>query len=195
MKITQLPVPNFKKGRDSVIKGVCVHVGEGNRNQIYSTFLNEEKSSHYLVNRDGSVWQFVQEKDTAWASGKLVRPSSVLVMNNPKLNPNEYLVQIESEGYATQEPTEELMNTLAELVEDICRRNFIEITNLNIIPHKSIRADKSCPGKIDTTKIVRMAQKIREDNTRQLTPQEESYFLGIIKDLYAQIIELIKRAK
>src|SRR3990167_7060886 len=149
MKILQKLVPNYKKGREAQVQGIVVHIGEGNRNQIYSTFLNEEKSSHYLVNRDGSVWQFVDEKFSAWHAGLIKRPVSHLVASNPGVSVNEMTIGIENEGYASQEPTEEQKSVLAELVEDICFRNFIEITNLTIEPHYAVRSDKSCPGKIN----------------------------------------------
>ena len=195
MKIIKKLVSNYGSRNGQVIKGIILHVGEGNRNQIYSTFLNEEKSSHYLVNMDGSVWQFVDEKNSAWHAGLKRNPVSHLVASNPGVSVNEITIGIETEGYASIEPTEELKKSLAELIEDICSRNFIEITNLNIEPHSSVRSDKSCPGLLNSPRMVRMAQKIREDNNKPLTPEQESYFMAIINYLRQQIEALIKRSQ
>lgn len=171
MNIISKPIKNYGSRNGHIIKGCILHIGEGNRNQIYSTFLNEEKSSHYLVNRDGSVWQFVDEKFSAWHAGLIKRPVSHLVASNPGVSVNEMTIGIENEGYASQEPTEEQKSVLAELVEDICFRNFIEITNLTIEPHYAVRSDKSCPGKINTPQIVKLAQKIRQNRINNLKKQ------------------------
>src|SRR3990167_8209026 len=81
------PVPNFEKGR----KGhkpeiICLHIGDGTKEQIYSEFLNAEKSSHYCVNKDGSVWQFVLDENTAWTNGDIKAPTSEVVISKGKLN-------------------------------------------------------------------------------------------------------------
>lgn len=162
-KIIQKLVPNYKKGRDAQIQGVVIHIGDGTYRQIYSTFLNEEKSSHYCIKSDGSIVQFVLEENTAWHAGKVVRPSSVLAWKNSKLNPNSYTIGIENEGVSTQKDIPEVQyQANAELVEDICTRYNIEISNLTIISHSDIRADKVCPKPINTSKIVKLAQQTRD---------------------------------
>lgn len=185
MNIQQKPVKNYGNRNGQAIKGIILHIGEGNRNQIYSTFLNEEKSSHYLVNMDGSIWQFVNEKFSAWHAGKIDRPSSHLVASNPGVNPNEMTVGVENEGYSTLAPLEIQKNALAELVEDICYRNFIEITNLTVEPHHSIRYDKTCPGLISTPEIVKLAQRIRDNRLNLMQEQ-----VGLLRKLINYLIKI-----
>lgn len=194
MLIQQLPVIKYAKGRDgNKIQGIVIHVAEGTRNQVYQTFQTEDKSSHYLCNSDGSVWQFVFDEDTAWHAGKVVRPVASLLMQNSSLNPNLYTLGIENEGMADTIIPEIQYQMNAELVESLCSKHDIPLDNLHIFGHRMIRADKTCPGKVDTARIVRMAQKIREDRTREATPEEEAYYKGVIKSLIERILAILTK--
>lgn len=166
--IIQKPVPSYTVGRGSIVRPdlIVIHIGEGSQQVIYNTFLTEEKSSHYCVSKTGEIWQFVQEKDTAWGNGTVVNPTSPLVLSRPNLNPNKYSISIEHEGMATSDITEIQYTATANLVEDICKRWNIPIDRIHIIPHKEIRADKSCPGLINVEKIISMASPASPPETK-----------------------------
>lgn len=161
MNIIQKPVPNFAKGRGQYKPQIIViHIGEGSQNIIYQTFLNEEKSSHYCVSKTGEIWQFVKEEDTAWGNGIVVRPTSPYVLSMPSVNPSAYSISIEHEGFGTVDFTEAQYSATAALVADIAKRWSIPLDRVHILRHNEIRADKTCPGLANVTRIIQMALAI-----------------------------------
>ena len=170
MNIIQKSIVNYAKGRQGERPEIVViHIGEGNSGQILGkanfkeklgAFTYEQKSSHYLVNYDGSVWQFVKEENTAWHAGLKVNPTTKLVLakkEKKKKNPNLYPIGIEHEVYGHTDITEEQYKVSAQLIREICLRWNITIDREHIIGHREIRADKTCPGKIDVDKLIRLA--------------------------------------
>ena len=155
--IIQKPVPAFTPGRAFTPDVIVIHVGEGSQQAIYNTFLTEDKSSHYCVSKAGEVWQFVDEKDTAWAQGLVVRPTSEIVKSR-KGNPNGYCISIENEGFGSKDFTVLQYVALASLVKDICARWGIPIDREHVIGHREIRADKTCPGIASVDKVVALAK-------------------------------------
>src|SRR3990167_6379996 len=100
--------PNYSDSGFPAILGICIHIAEGSKNAVIQTFLNPNNrvSSHYLVFKNGDLIQFVEEQYDVWAQGYKDRPVAKLVLDNININPNEYLVSIEFEGYGNQDITE-----------------------------------------------------------------------------------------
>src|SRR3990167_446603 len=164
------PIPNFEKGRRGHLPEIIVlHIGEGDRNQIWSEFLYAEKSSHYLVNKDGSCWQFVLDEDIAWANGEQNNPTSEIVKSHGKLNPNYYSLSIEHEGYGNADITSKQYDTTIRLVKELCQKWNIPIDRKHIIGHKEIKKTKNCPGLINIARIIVEASR----PTISLTPQQK----------------------
>lgn len=203
MTISKQLVPNYAKGRSGWSPvAVIIHIGEGSFGgirekaefsdekfgAIYSTFLHEERSSHYCVKENGDVVQFVEEADTAWHAGLVRNPTSELVKARAGTNPNLFTIGIEHEGFGSGGIAEAQYRATADLVKDICSRWSIPINRTHILRHQEIRADKSCPGKIDIDRIIRMAHS---------SPQDEqiSILWGIIRELQRIIGELLKGRK
>ena len=158
MNILFKSVKNFQKGRNgNVIKGICIHIAEGNAWQVYQTFNSEPKSSHYLVLKNGNMWQFVLERDQAWAQGYKDRPSAKLVLDNININPNEYLVSIEFEGYGSQDITEIQYMNGGKLIAEIAARNALQLNRETILRHNEIRKSKTCPGFVSVEKLIKYA--------------------------------------
>lgn len=162
MKIEPKPVApgNFKKGRGGRKPDVIViHISEGTMSSMENWFANPDAkvSSHYAVGRDGRVVQFVQDGDQAYHAGRVESPTAEIVRERPSVNPNSYSLGIENAGFATQEPTAEQMDSLVELVHQLALFHKIPLTRRHIIGHREIRADKTCPGKIDVDEVVRRA--------------------------------------
>src|SRR3990167_4769505 len=186
------PVPNFEKGR----KGhkpeiICLHIGDGTKEQIYSEFLNAEKSSHYCVNKDGSVWQFVLDENTAWTNGDIKEPTSEIVKAKGKLNPNCYSLTIEHEGYGHIDINSLQYETTAKLVKELSQKWNIPIDEKHIIPHRAINSvTKTCPGKISIPRII--VEAIRPPVS--LTPAQKQSIIGLLIAFLADnaIIERIK---
>jgi len=186
------PVPNFEKGR----KGhkpeiICLHIGDGTKEQIYSEFLNAEKSSHYCVNKDGSVWQFVLDENTAWTNGDIKAPTSEVVISKGKLNPNTYSLSIEHEGYGHTDINAIQYNTTIQLVKELCQKWNIPINRKYIIGHREINSvTKTCPGLISIPRII--VEAIRPPVS--LTPAQKQSIIGLLIAFLADnaIIERIK---
>jgi len=169
-------VPNFEKGRRGHLPEIIVlHIGEGNKNQIWSEFLNAEKSSHYLVNKDGSCWQFVSDEDTAWANGEINEPTSEIVKSHRKLNPNYYSLSIEHEGYGNADITSKQYDTTIQLIKELCRKWNILIDKKHIIGHREIKKTKTCPGLISVARIIIEASK--PAILSPLTPDDTPWFI------------------
>jgi len=179
------PVKNFTKGRNGQ-KILCVveHITDGNAWQTYNTFQNEPKSSHYLVLRNGDIWQFVKEEDIAWHSGLKVRPTAKIILENLDKNVNSYSIGIEHEAFGYQDLTEIQYVVSGKLLGEICQRWEIPLDREHILPHNSIRSDKVCPGIISISKLIGLAQ-----SPPQLSEISE---LQIKLSLLQKILELLK---
>jgi N-acetyl-anhydromuramyl-L-alanine amidase AmpD len=129
-QITQkLTNVNYWQGRNGLTpKAVVIHTAEGSRAGVDSWFHNPaaEASAHYLINKDGSIWQFVREADSAWANGKLNRPNLsdplIAYWSQSGVNPNRETISIETERMHTERLTAPQLAALAWLVADIHRR-------------------------------------------------------------------------
>lgn len=152
-------VPNFTPGRHRLPDMIVIHIAEGMRDSVYQTFLNEEKSSHFLVNKDGSIWQFVSTKDTAWCNGIVVNPIAGMVLARLPENPNDYTISIENEGFSTGSPTAAQIKTNIALVKFLCQKWQIPIDRTHIIRHEEIEASKTCPGRISVETIIQQSRK------------------------------------
>lgn len=173
--IIQKPVPNYTQGRGGYKpEGIVIHVGEGSQSVIYNTFMSEEKSSHYCVSKTGEIWQFVQDNDTAWAQGKVLNPSKKLITSRPNVNPNQYLLSIEHEGYGTNDFTDAQYAATANLIKSLCQTYAIPVDREHIIRHNEVRSDKPCPGVANVDKLVSMA--------------------GASGDKVSQAVDLLKKA-
>ena len=176
MNIAKALSPNFTKGRQGYgAVAIVDHIAEGTLLGGMAHIENEkggglelgtmqefaspktEKSSHYLIGKDLSIIQFVEEKDTAWGNGYVMNPTSKLVLSRPGVNPNLYTISIEHEGFAIEDITEGQYKLSAELHADIAKRWSIPLNRHSVIGHREIRTDKVCPGKISIEKLIALA--------------------------------------
>ena len=65
--------PNFeiRKNNDSPNKIILHYTGMKDTNSALKKLCSSQSkvSSHYLINRDGKIWQLVDENMTAWHAG------------------------------------------------------------------------------------------------------------------------------
>lgn len=122
---------------------------------------NSEVSSHYVVKKDGTIWRFLKETDTAWANGQIGKnfPTANIAAMYYKLgiSLNQVSISIENEGSEYADIPEAQYKANAELVRDICKRWQIPLDRLHVIGHREIKDTKVCPGKISVDKIVSLA--------------------------------------
>lgn len=157
MLVTPKPTPNFRTGRRSPVRGICLHCTEGTAESAISWFGSpkSEVSAHYMVQKDGVVIQFVDEANEAWAQGRVDHPTAQIVADHPGLNPNAYLISIEHEGFG--DLTDEQRESSIILIRSIAHDHDLEINRYTVIGHHEVYSIKSCPGKLDVDAHVALA--------------------------------------
>lgn len=181
MNIIKKTTPNFTKGREGKTpKLLIIHwIGAGDETSTVNWFANSKSqvSAHYLV-ADDRVYQFVDEKDTAWQAGdRAVNTESI---------------GIEHEATPTYPLTETSYKTSGQLVKEIATRWSIPLDREHIKKHSEIKSTQ-CPGTIDIDKIIAIAKGGFMD-TDIPTEVEEKYKLKEIERYnkywtYEQLIE------
>ena len=112
--------------------------------KIYKRF---KVAPHYVILRDGSIYQLVDEKDVANHAGISHLPTPPYTKKVSSFSIGIELV--ENKKYT---PTEEQYKSLAELVKDIESRYKIK----NILGHKDITRRKTDPWNFDWAKFNAM---------------------------------------
>jgi N-acetyl-anhydromuramyl-L-alanine amidase AmpD len=86
---------------------------------IIKQFSFYSVSSHYLIGRDGAIYQLVDEKNIAFHAGKSILPNGMSGINN-------YSLGIEIVTSFDEAPVSVQMKSLVDLVKDIKSRYKIE---------------------------------------------------------------------
>ena len=133
---------------------------------------------------------------------------------------NQRSIGVEHEGKGTNLRSDAQYNKSAEVIADICKFYNIPCDNTHIIPHSQVVAT-SCPGNLDTNRIITYAQRILSGAPQVDIPVEdwkakyedkarlETELRGVIEgkdetikninkqitDLNANIVTLIKEKK
>ena len=159
--IKQLLKQNFTKGRGKYKPEIIIdHITDGTETATIDWFNSSisQVSSHYLITKDLKIIQFVEEADQAWGAGLKVNPTAKIILERPNVNPNEFSIHIEHES-KTGKLSEEMYKLSAKLHKDICERWNIFLDLGYILPHNSIRRDKTCPKDLDILKIIQLARE------------------------------------
>jgi len=149
---------NFCEGRRGFApRAIVIHIIVGSLESAGITFGNPRSSvsAHYGVGKSGSIHQFVEETDTAFHAGTVVRPTWKLI--EPGVNPNFYTIGIEHEGQPQDQWPSEQYRTSAALVRAIAGRWKVPLDRDHVIMHREIRASKTCPGSVDMDRLIREA--------------------------------------
>lgn len=164
MVIVPQPTPvNFTEGRGGQKSSAIVdHIMVGTMAGTLSWFRNPaaKVSAHYGVGRNGLVVQYVDDADTAWHAGSMVRPSAELVLERRGENPNRWTIGIEHEGDGTDEGTPEQVEASAHLHALLSDRHGIPLDRRHVILHREIRADKTCPGLFPVERVLVRAREL-----------------------------------
>jgi N-acetyl-anhydromuramyl-L-alanine amidase AmpD len=147
---------NFSSRNGQKVLAVVCHITDGDTRSVIQTFTNPQTqvSSHYLIQRNGDIIQFVREEDCAWANGKKVNPTARVVLENINLNPNLFTISVEHEAFNNEDLTEIQYVASSKLIREICQRHGLNISREVIIGHREIRQDKNCPGKVSLEKLI-----------------------------------------
>jgi N-acetyl-anhydromuramyl-L-alanine amidase AmpD len=127
---------NYKENQkgEREIRGVVIHTTEGWR-PPFNTFRKPDRraSTHYSVEKDGSVVYMVDEKDVAYHGGSSVNNWSIgievtgFAVHDGK---SSYTTNKEPIGFGVTQ-----IKSLAKLVAGICKRNKIPIDRQHIFGH------------------------------------------------------------
>lgn len=152
------PDSNFRKARPAGHRpeAIVVHIMDGSFSAGESVFLNAatQKSAHYGISTTGEIHQYVDEADTAFHAGIVVRPKWELL--KPGVNPNFYTIGIEHAGLADDVWPDFQLASSAALIGQVVARWNIPVDELHIIPHHIIRNSKTCPGNwLDLASLIR----------------------------------------
>ncbi len=136
MNILQTPSPNFGKSKYPKI-GVQIHKTLGLMPWTLKWLRNPRAfaSAHFLIVKDGTIYQLVQIKDRAWSAGRIWRPSKrakkIMLKNKLGLyvKPGKYLIEIEYECLLNEIYTEAQYKSSVWLFNqfpfDITEDNFL----------------------------------------------------------------------
>jgi len=100
-------------------------------NLILKQFSRYGVSAHYVIARDGSIYRLVNERNVSFHAGKSKLP-------NGKSNLNAKSIGIELMTSFDEAPTNQQIQKLALLVNDICKRHKIEY----ILRHSDVAPDR-----------------------------------------------------
>jgi N-acetyl-anhydromuramyl-L-alanine amidase AmpD len=150
-------IENFMKGRPNGHRplAIVLHVSDGTLASADAWFNNSaaQVSAHYIVARDGAVHQYVDEMDTAYHAGRILKPTWRGLL--PGVNPNFYTIGIEHEGRPADTWPERQYGASAELIGAIARRWGIKVDADHLPFHREIYAGKTCPGFVfDRNKLI-----------------------------------------
>lgn len=173
MVIEWKPSPNFTAGRrGKKIIAIVNHITAGLMPGCLNWLCNPgaKASAHYLVTRDGKIFQLVKDEDTAWHAGIVNKPSWKLYDGT---NPNYYTIGIEHEGWPNEPLTEAQYQATLWLHKQLIQKYNIPVDSEHIIGHYRIDSVQraNCPGpkfpwdrlfkdlkgdeeKVDKTKVI-----------------------------------------
>jgi len=127
----ECPSPNFSQ-RHNLINCIVIHDTESkDAKSALSWFSSSDNkvSSHYLIDKDGTVYQCVAEEKTAWHAGT----SSLWSIENV----NDYSIGIELVDDDDKDPyPEQQMDSLINLVTELVEKYKIQLNR--IVGHEHI---------------------------------------------------------
>ena len=125
--------PNFSRGKDRKITCVVIHstaTGGLSSPLEWLTLPASKVSAHYLIDKDGSIYGLVEEKNIAWHAGESFWQNQAQV--------NAYSIGIElvnpNDGFYPY--PEEQIQACADLVVSICRD--FAIAAKDVVGHKDV---------------------------------------------------------
>ena len=140
---------------------ICWHIADGTYNGTITWERNSSSqvSSHFVLGKNGEVAQLVPLDMAAWTQGGIRNPTHPYVKSHPSVNPNQYCVSIECEGFwkdTKGKLTDAQFNSAVELTKHIVSEvkklyNVdIPIDREHMIGHCEINTvtRSHCPGEL-----------------------------------------------
>jgi len=135
MDIESAPSPNYTTGRKGrQVIAIVNHITAGLMPGTLSWLQNTaaQASAHYLVAKDGVIYQLVEDENTAWHAGIVNNPDWALYDGS---NPNYYTIGIEHECLEGGGLTEEQYQSTLWLHKLLINKWSIAVDTDHIIGH------------------------------------------------------------
>ena len=129
---TWFPSPNFDERRPNLV--VIHHTSDDTAEQALATLTDplREVSAHYLVGRDGTIWQLVDERKRAWHAGVSHWGADTDV------NSDSIGIELDNDG---DEPFPDAqIQSLLALLSDLKTR--YDIPTANFVGHADVAPDR-----------------------------------------------------
>lgn len=162
MQIRDKKIPtNYTPRREGhTPQAIVLHIMEGSLAGTDSWFRNPKSqvSSHYGIGKNGEIWNWVDEQNTAFTNGRVDKPTWKGYEKG--VNPNFTTITIEHEGWTGQPWTEEMYAADVYLLKEIAKRWGIPLDRDHIIGHNEIYGKKpNCPGSgLDWSRLMSSVQ-------------------------------------
>lgn len=162
IEFIDIPTSNYSVGRSQSPDCIVIHIAEASKQGVINAFKDPayQKSSHFLVNKDGTITQFVGTANVAFGNGIVDHPVSELLLQRPGINPNQWTISIEHEGFAAEDFTEAQYATTTKLVKYLHDKWNIPLDSTHVIRHREINGGKTCPGVVNVERIIRQARAV-----------------------------------
>lgn len=156
--------PNKNVGRNHAIDTITIHcvVGHGTMQSIGDWFAKAttQASSNYLVDDNGNVAMYVEEKDRSWCTSSSSNDNRAVT------------IEVSSDTTSPFKITDGALRGVIELCADICKRNNIkqllwkgdknligQVSKQNMTVHRWFK-NKSCPGDYLYDKHPEIVEKV-----------------------------------
>lgn len=143
MNIKQNLVPHFSKRSRGVINAIVIHATANlSLSETLAWFENEKSgvSSHYVIDKDGSITQCVSDSDKAWHAGDSD------LWGVPNCNEFSIGIELVNKNDDHDEYTPEQMDSLTELCKALCEKYNIPLNR--VVGHQNVSPGrKTDPGK------------------------------------------------
>ena len=159
--------PNKTRPRNHVIDTITIHCMAGNLSveRCGAVFAptTRKASSNYGIGSDGRIAMYVEEKDRSWCTSNRANDMRAIT------------IEVANDGSAPDwHVSDKALNSLIELVADICKRNNIkelkwqgnksligQINKQNMTVHRWFAA-KACPGNYLYNKHSYIAEEVNK---------------------------------
>lgn len=148
MEIEWAASPNYSKKRNGrKIVAIVNHITAGTFPGCLAWMRNPQAkaSAHYLVTRQGKIYQMVRDEDTSWHAGMVNKPNWSLYDGS---NPNYYTIGIEHENLSGGLLTDAQYKATLWLHQQLIARYNIPVDKDHIIGHYRVDSVNrpNCPG-------------------------------------------------
>lgn len=157
--------PNRTSPRKGKIDTITIHctAGQTGVEALGTLFANPSRkaSSNYGIGKDGKIGMYCEEKDRCWCSSNAANDNRAICVECSSDSVSPYLVN------------DAVLESLLDLVTDICKRNGIErlvwgktkeqrvnhLDGCNMTIHRDFAA-KECPGEYLMEKMPWIAEQV-----------------------------------